>query len=65
MKTMQAYQIAVAAAQGASVAGVLLPVARQWAATNALGHMASRNVAGRGEHGFIDPSAGSMGARMN
>jgi len=62
---MQAYQIAIAAAQGASVAGGRLPVAGGWAAKNTLSHMRQCQGVSLCEYGFIDPSEGSMGARMN
>jgi hypothetical protein len=64
MKPVQAYWIAIAAAQSASVKGGLLPATGRSQAVEALRHMGQRGNTGTAEVGFIDPSRGSMGARM-
>lgn len=64
MKPLQAYWIAISAAQSASVKGGLLPAACRSQAGEALRHMGQRGNRGTTEVSFIDPSRGSMGVRM-
>ena len=64
MKPVQAYWMAIAAAQCASVNGGLLPATGHSQAGEALRHIGLRGIAGTAEVGFLDPSRGSMGARM-